>query len=138
MKSQSKEVMYYLLNGLVATFVHYGVLYIAIDIFNFKSAGFSNFLASIFGITCSFFGNRYFVFQQSGYSILKQALKFIGFYLSIAFINGGILFLWTDYLGYSYKIGFLFCLCMQVSIGYFLAKNYVFHNKAKLTVQSIK
>jgi len=129
--------MHYLLNGLVATFVHYGALYIAIDMFNFESAGLSNFLASIVGITCTFFGNRYFVFQRNEFPILKQAFKFIGFYLTIAFINGGILFLWTDYLGHSYKIGFLFCLCLQISIGYFLAKNYVFHNKAKLTIKNL-
>jgi len=129
MKSQSNELVRYLLNGIVATAVHYMVLYTCMEIITLRSAGFSNLFASIVGIAYTFFGNRYFVFRCYGQPIFEQAIKFSGLYLSIALLNGAVLFLWTDQLGYNYKIGFLISLGLQVILGYLFSKKYVFGNK---------
>ena len=84
MKSQSKELLRYVMNGFFATAVHYAVLNICIEHFNIGSAGISNLLASAVGITCTFLGNRYFVFRCYDQAIIKQLIKFVGLYLSIA------------------------------------------------------
>ncbi len=126
MKNKSKEIVRYLINGVAATVLHFCVLYICIEIVNFGSAGFSNLIASILGITCTFLGNRYFVFHRYDQSFFDQAIKFAGLYISIALLNGSILLLWTDILGHEYKIGFLIVLGLQAIIGYFSAKKYVF------------
>jgi len=129
MKSQTKELVRYVMNGLVATAVHYAVLNICIEYFNIGSAGISNLLASTVGITCTFLGNRYFVFRCYDQAIIKQVIKFVGLYISIALLNGIILFLWTDQLGYNYKIGFLLSLSLQAILSYFFSKKYVFPEK---------
>ncbi len=130
-KNKSKQIVRYLINGLAATALHFFVLYVCIEIFNFDSAGFSNLIASIVGITFTFLGNRYFVFYGSNQSFSEQAIKFAGLYTLIALLNGSILFLWTDIFGYKYKIGFLICLILQVTLGYFSAKKYVFYKNIK-------
>jgi len=126
MKSQTKELVRYVINGLVATAVHYGVLSVCMENLNLGSAGFSNLLASTVGIVCSFLGNRYFVFRCYDQAIFNQAIKFAGLYVSIALLNGFILFLWTDQFGNNYKIGFLLSLILQVVLSYFFSKKYVF------------
>ena len=129
MKIQTKELVRYVMNGLVATAVHYAVLIICIEYLYLGSAGLSNLLASTLGIACSFLGNRYFVFCRYDQAILEQAIKFVGLYVSIALLNGAILYLWTDQLGNNYKIGFLLSLILQAILSYFFSKKYVFHLK---------
>ena len=72
MKSQTKELLRYVINGFVATAVHYGVLNICMEYLHLGSAGFSNLLASALGIVCSFLGNRYFVFRAKLCALLDS------------------------------------------------------------------
>ena len=52
-----EEVQRYIVNGVVATAVHYGVLTFNISVLGFASAGFANFVAALFGIATSFLGS---------------------------------------------------------------------------------
>ncbi|MCD1627282.1 GtrA family protein [Seohaeicola saemankumensis] len=116
----------YVINGLIATGVHYAVLTINLNFFGFASAGLANFVAAFFGITASFLGSRYYVFRSTQADISKQFFKFSGLYVSIAFLHGTILWLWTDKLGLDFRIGFLIATTFQVSISYFGNKLLVF------------
>lgn len=126
MKSQAAEVSRYAINGLIATAVHYGVLTANLSLLRFESAGLANFVAAIFGITMSFLGSRYFVFERSSESILQQAVKFSGLYGAIAVLHGLILWVWTDWQGLDYRTGFLLATCLQVSLSYLGNKFLVF------------
>jgi putative flippase GtrA len=47
------EIARYIVNGAVATIVHYSILTINIEVIGISSAGLANFIAAIFGITVS-------------------------------------------------------------------------------------
>jgi putative flippase GtrA len=126
MRQQALEVFRYVINGFVATAVHYAVLTANINFFDFKSAGFANFVAAIFGITTSFLGSRYFVFERSDDAILRQAFKFSGLYGVIAVLHGLLLWMWTDLRGLDYRLGFLLATGVQVSLSYLGNKFLVF------------
>lgn len=126
MRPQANEISRYVINGLFATAVHYGVLIVNLNILEFKSAGLANFVAAIFGVFTSFLGNRYYVFNQTTEGILQQALKFSGLYGAIAALHGLLLFVWTDWRGLDYRVGFFFATGIQVSLSYLGNKFLVF------------
>jgi len=128
MKSHITEASRYIINGLFATAVHYGALTVNISFIEFKSAGFANFTASIFGITASFLGSRYFVFKSTTESILRQMVRFCGLYGAIAILHGVILWIWSDLNKLDYRSGFLIATAIQVSMSYIGNKFLVFRS----------
>ena len=126
MKKHAGEVGRYIVNGLVATAVHYSLLMANLELLDLRSAGVANFIAALFGITISYFGNRYFVFKNTVESIISQASKFGVLYGFIAILHGFILFVWTDRYAFSYSIGFLIATVLQLSLSYFGNKFLVF------------
>jgi len=126
MRSQAAEIIRYVINGLVATVIHYGVLTANLSLLEFKSAGLANFVAAIFGITASFLGSRYFVFNRTAENLLQQAVKFSGLYGAIAILHGLLLWVWTDWNGFDYRIGFLLITAIQVSVSYLGNRFFVF------------
>ena len=120
------QILRYIVNGVIATCVHYAVLTLNITIFGIESAGLANIIAACFGITASFVGNRYFVFPQSNGRLLMQSVKFIGFYGSIAVMHGLLLWVWTDIQGLDYRLGFLLATSIQVSLSFMGNKWLVF------------
>lgn len=119
--------MRYAINGVAATAVHYGVLTINLRVLEFSSAGLANLVAALFGITASFIGSRYFVFQKADGSLLLQAMKFSGLYGAIAVLHGAILLLWTDWMRYDYRVGFLIATIIQVALSYVGNRRMVFN-----------
>lgn len=121
------ELARFIVNGLVATAVHYGVLTLNLQVLGFGSAGLANLCAAVAGITASFLGNRFYVFAGSvRQPWLPQALKFSGLYGAIAVLHGAVLWLWTDRLGLDYRLGFLIATVLQVSLSYVGNKLLVF------------
>ena len=116
----------YVINGLIATAVHFCALQINLNILGFSSAGLANFVAVFFGITVSFIGSRYFVFKAYEQSIFRQVFKFAGLYIAIAFIHGGVMYAWSDIQGWNYMIGFVLATTVQVMISYWGNKLLVF------------
>ncbi len=121
------EFARYVINGLAATAVHYGVLTFNLKVLDLPSAGLANFFAAIVGIAASFLGSRYFVFRQTEVAIYLQAVKFSGLYGLIAVLHGFILFFWSDWLGLNYTIGFLIATVVQVLFSYLGNKRLVFN-----------
>ena len=113
-------------NGLVAAAVHFAVLTFGMEVLHIPLAAFANLLAAIAGITCSFLGNRYFVFRQVDQPIMAQAARFAGLYAATAVIHALVLFVWTDTLALDYRIGFLLASGMQVVLSYIGNKYLVF------------
>ncbi|MEM5312065.1 GtrA family protein [Paraburkholderia sp. JHI869] len=124
------ELIRYVINGLVATAVNYGVLHTCIEVLHLRSAGLANFIGSVFGITSSFLGNRYFVFGGAGEPIGSQALRFLGLYAAIAILNGGVMYIWSDVYGLGYRSGFLLTTVAQFLLSYLGGKQFVFKRRA--------
>jgi putative flippase GtrA len=116
----------YIINGVVATCVTYAVLNICIHVLHVPSAGVSNFLAALVGITASFLGNRHFVFPRTRESVWHQLARFWVLYAVLALLQGAVLFLWTDVAKLDYRIGFLIGTFLQMVCSYFGGKHWVF------------
>ena len=122
----SSEVFRYIVNGLVATAVHYSVLTFSLEVLDFPSAGLANMFAALFGITASFLGSRLYVFRSFEVPIISQAAKFGLLYAIIAMLHGLVLFIWTDTFKFDYRIGFLMATVLQVVMSYVGNKVLVF------------
>ncbi len=116
----------YVVNGFMATIVHFGILQINLHHFSFPSAGLANLTAALFGIVASFVGGRYYVFLSNRQPILKQFTKFVVFYVCIALLHGFLLFIWTDMQGLDYRIGFILATIIQFIISYWGNKLFIF------------
>jgi len=125
-KIDKDEIYRYIINGIVATAIHFTILTINIDVFEFKSAGIANLVAAIFGISASFIGSRYFVYRDHSGTIASHIIKFVILYISIALLHGGVLYLWTDIYHHAYQIGFLLATILQVALSYVGNKILVF------------
>lgn len=126
MKQHAQEVIRYIINGLVATAVHFSILHTNLTVLHMQSAGVANFIAACIAITVSFLGSRYFVFRGHTGSMSGQAAKFVPFYVTLALMHGAVLGLWTDWLHLDYRIGFLLATALQVSCSYLGNKFLVF------------
>jgi putative flippase GtrA len=117
-KEQAQQIFRYIINGLLATLVHYTALTANLKLLGFQSAGIANFMAAAFGITASFLGSRYYVFRSQRENIFLQAARFSGLYFAIAVLHGLVLLTLTDWRGLDYTISFLIATGMQVSLSY--------------------
>lgn len=120
------EALRYVVNGLVATAVHFAVLVTCIELIGVTSAGLASLVASLFGIAVSFAGNRYYVFRSHTERLTSQAARFVTLYAAIATLHAGLLFVWTDLWGLDYRIGFLVALVTQVILGFWGNKSLIF------------
>ena len=126
MKNNHEEVIRYIVNGIIATAVHYGILIINLTLLGFKSAGLASFIAAIFGVTISFFGSRYFVYRKTSERILGQLIKFSGLYGIIAVLHGVVLGVWVDIYSLSYNMGFILATGMQFLFSFIGNKYLIF------------
>jgi len=126
MSRPALEVLRYGINGIVATGVHYAVLTFNLQVLAMPSAGLANLVAALFGISTSFVGSRYFVFRQTEEGFLAQAAKFGGLYGVFALVHGAVVLVWTDWMGYDYRLGFLLATAFQVAGSYVGNKFLVF------------
>lgn len=120
------EILRYGINGIVATAVHYWVLTFNLQVLAIPSAGMANMVAAFFGISISFLGSRYFVFRHKKEGFLAQAAKFGRLYGVFALLHGAALFLWSDWLGFDYRLGFLLATAVQIAGSYLGNKFLVF------------
>ena len=116
----------YVINGIIATAVHYAVLQFNLQVLGIPYAGLANLLAAVAGITTSFFGSRYFVFRAQAGSLLHQFAKFGLLYVCIALLHGTVLWLWTDVNHFDFRIGFLLATALQVMLSFWGNKALVF------------
>lgn len=120
------QLLRYLINGLVATAVHYGVLRFNLEVLHMPLAGVANAIAAVFGIAVSFIGSRYFVFRATEKNVVRQGAVFLAVYGLIAALHGLILYVWTDRMGLNYSLGFLLATGMQMTCSFLINKFMVF------------
>lgn len=122
------EIARYIVNGVAATAIHFGVLSFGLEVLKLPSAGLANLVAAAFGITASFLGSRYFVFRRPDEPMGRQAARFGALYAAIALLHALVLALWTDVAGLDYRIGFLLATGLQVVLSYWGNKRLVFNS----------
>jgi len=104
----------FVVNGLLATAIHFGALTFLVEVVQLQSKGIANIFAALAGIAASFIGNRLFVFPDSNDSVGRQLSRFVALYMALAMLNGLLMGLWSDVLDYDYRLGFVLVSCVQL------------------------
>jgi putative flippase GtrA len=120
------EIVKYSIIGGIATLVHFCALVIIIELTIIKSTGIANFLASFFGITSSYLGNKFWVFNKTPKKITLEITQFYAGYISIAIVHACFLTIWSDFFELNYIFGFIFAVAIQFIFGYLTNKLLVF------------
>jgi len=121
-----QQVFKFIINGLIATFVHYMVLYFNMEVIRMTSATLANLIGASFGITVSFFGNRNFVFLSKNKAVHFQAMGFITLQSILIAIQSIILFIWVDLYDHNYQIVFIFAVGISTVLSYTANKLIIF------------
>ena len=116
----------FILNGVVATVVHYAVCMLCLSLFAFKSLGLSFFVGSIFGTVASFLGNRFVVFVATQGEVLPQFVKFVLTYMAISLLVSFIVGSLTKSSDLSSQIIFLLGIAFQVTLSFLTSKWLIF------------
>jgi putative flippase GtrA len=127
MNPLTQERLRYVVNGVLATLVHFAVLELCLGMIGLRSAGLANAIGAMAGIATSFAGSRMFVFVAGrDQPIPGQFARFLVLYGCIAVFHAGFLLVWTDLGGLSHRIGFLIATVFQVLGSYFGNRLWVF------------
>ncbi len=129
MSTRLRSLILFLVNGLAATGVHYGVLVLLVEELKVHPVGLANGMASVVGISASYLGNRYVVFG-SGTPSSKTLPRFLLLYAAIAVVHAGFLAVWTDILGLRYETGFLIATIVATGVSYLGNRYLVFRDGA--------
>lgn len=115
----------FVLNGVAATIVHYTVLSSLIEIAHLPSVGVANGIASLFGISASYLGNKLFVFC-SDQQHTRTLPRFVAVYVLVALLHALVLAVWTDLAGLPYTVGFLIATAGSMILTFFCNRFFVF------------
>jgi len=119
----------FLVNGLVATGIHYGVLVLLIEGLKIGPVGLANGMASVVGISASYLGNRYVVFGSDAPSS-RTLPRFLLLYGAIAAVHVAFLTGWTDLAGLGYGPGFVIATIIATGVSYLGNRYFVFPERA--------
>ncbi len=125
MREETGRILRFMLNGLVATAVHYAVLVGLVEGVGMASAAFANVLAAICGTAISYAGNRNFV-MRSRASHYRAGPRFLAGYAVVISLHGGAMALWADIGGLDYQVGFLLFTGLAAMLTYLLNRLFVF------------
>ena len=125
MREEAGRVLRFVLNGLFATAVHYGVLAGLIEGAEMASAALANALAAVCGIAVSYAGNRSFVLRSRARH-RRAGARFLSCYAAVVSLHGGAMALWADIGGLDYRIGFLLFTAAAAVLTYLLNRFFVF------------
>lgn len=125
MREEAGRIVRFILNGLFATAVHYGVLTGLIEGAGLGSAAVANALAAVCGIAVSYAGNRTFVLRSRA-PHRRAGTRFLACYAAVVSLHGGAMALWADIGGLDYRIGFLLFTGLAAVLTYLLNRFFVF------------
>lgn len=129
-KTFSKEVLLYIIFGILTTIVNLGSFYIMNSVLNWKE-NISNFIAIWLAVLVAYITNKDLVFHSGAKKILDKALEFIkfiigrAFTLILEFIGGIILF----QLPIPNIISKIFLTVIVIILNFFISKFFAFKKK---------
>jgi Predicted membrane protein len=124
--SDLRQFARFVVNGLAATAVHFGMLTFLVEVVHLGSKGLANSIAAVFGILASFIGNRFFVFASRTGSLRKELLRFSVLYAALALLSGALMALWADVFSLDYRIGFVAISGIQLVLSFLGNRMLVF------------
>lgn len=128
---RSRELVAYLLFGVLTTAVNYLIYLPCYNLLNF-SAGISNVIAWFGSVSVAFVTNKAFVFKSDDWSagtVWAEGIKFVGGRLGSGMIETALLVLTVDYMNWEGNLMKALLSVMVVISNYVISKWLVFINK---------
>lgn len=121
-----RQVILFILNGGMATVVHFSVLFLLIELFHVPSLVWANLTAGAVAITCSFMGNKYIVFNSHNEVMLHQLLKFVLVYICALFFHTFAIYELSSVYGIDYRVAFVVASFLVIMFTFLSNKLMVF------------
>ena len=130
---QYKEIVNYLIVGILTTMVSLGVYYICVLIFlnpeNAIQLQVANIISWVAAVTFAYFTNRKFVFESKTPDMLKEASTFVGARVATLLMDMLCMFIMVTCMGLSDKIAKLVVQLIVTVANYIFSKIFVFRKK---------
>lgn len=125
-----KEIINYLIVGVLTTVVSLAVYYISVFTFlnpdNSIQLQIANILSWVAGVAFAYFTNRKYVFESKNENKLKEATKFVSSRITTLFLDMLVMWLGVTILGFNDKIIKLVSQVLITIGNYILSKLFVF------------
>lgn len=129
-----KEVISYLIFGVLTTVVSLAVYYISVFTFlnpdNSIQLQIANILSWIAGVAFAYFTNRKYVFESKNGNKLKEATKFVSSRITTLILDMFIMWLGVTILHFSDKLIKLVSQVLVIIGNYVLSKLFVFKKES--------
>ena len=128
-----KEIINYLIFGVLTTFVSLGVYYICVYTFlnpeNVVQLQIANIISWVAGVAFAYVTNRKFVFESKEENKLKGAGKFVTSRITTLLMDMAIMFIGVTLCKFNDKIIKLISQVVVIVMNYLLSKIIVFKKK---------
>ena len=128
-----KEIINYLIVGVLTTIVSLAVYYVCVIIFldpqNAIELQIANVISWIAAVTFAYITNRKFVFESKNQDMLKEASAFVGARVVTLLMDMFCMFIMVTCMGLSDKIAKLMVQVIVIVANYVFSKIFVFRKK---------
>lgn len=130
---KNKEIINYLIVGVMTTIVSLGTYYLCV--FTFLNPDIAlqlqiaNVLSWIAAVTFAYFTNRKFVFESNNRNVIREAISFYLSRVATLLLDMGFMFLLVTLAGINDKIAKLVVQVLVMVSNYILSKFLVFKKK---------
>ena len=130
---KNKEIINYLIVGVMTTIVSLGTYYLCV--FTFLNPDIAlqlqiaNVLSWIAAVTFAYFTNRKFVFESNNRNMIREAISFYLSRVATLLLDMGFMFLLVTLAGINDKIAKLVVQVLVMVSNYILSKFLVFKKK---------
>ncbi len=125
-----KEIVNYLIVGVLTTVVSLGVYYICtvtfLDPKNAFQLQVANIISWIVSVIFAYFTNRKYVFESKNPNIVKEATSFFLSRVSTLLMDMGIMFVCVTLIGMNDKISKIISQVVVIISNYIISKLFVF------------
>ena len=129
-----KEIINYLIVGVLTTVVSLGVYYACVLTFLDPNQAIqlqaANVISWIAAVTFAYFTNRKFVFESKNPDMLKEASAFVGARVATLLMDMLCMFIMVTCMGLNDKIAKLVVQVIVTVANYIFSKIFVFRKKA--------
>ena len=130
---QYKEIINYLIVGVLTTVVSLGAYYACVLTFldpeNAIQLQVANIISWVAAVTFAYFTNRKFVFESKNPDMLKEASAFVGARVATLLMDMLCMFIMVTCMGWSDKIAKLVVQVIVTVANYVFSKIFVFRKK---------
>ena len=127
-----KEIINYLIVGVLTTMVSLGTYYISVITFlnpnNPLQLQIANVISWIAAVSFAYVTNRKFVFESRNSNILKELATFVGARVATLLMDMFCMFLMVTCLGINDKIAKIIVQVIVTVANYIFSKLWVFHS----------